>query len=629
MIKGYAGRVLEVDLKNRTHEAKSLDASVARLYIGGKGYGTRLLYDLTAPGVDPLGPDNVLIFATGPLNGSVAPQSNRFAVVCKSPLTGGIGNATCGGHFALGLKKAGFDVLVVKNQSEEPVRLEIDGDKDEVRFVDARELWGKGTYETQRILGKKKYNAVIGPAGENLVRYAGIVSQERIAGRTGTGAVMGSKKLKAITVAGSRKLEMEDPAAFKEYTKWVRAMFKEHPMLGVTMKRRGTGNLVNTTSGRNIIPTHNFKYGHFDRAKYISGDYIADHELVGVKSSCIHCPVTCGREVQIEGPGRIKGPEYETLGLMGANLEMGDVKRISEWNYLADDLGMDTISLGSVLGFAMELTERGMLKTDLKFGDPSGVADMIKDVAARRGIGDDLAEGVKRMSEKHGGHDFAIHVKGLEISAYDPRGCYAQGVEYATTNRGGDHAQGGSMYMEATGPLTINPLSLKLKVELPVMQQNLMCAINSMVLCMFTTYGMIPKLAHELVPSSLLYRAIVTAFENSGPALRLFLRHRPKSKPLLWFEKWLTFITGEPCSTGHIQEIGARIFNLERMYNLREGLSAKCDTLPPRLLYEPTFKHLRSGHPLHKLLPRYYALRGWDASGVPTAQTIEELQIAL
>ncbi|RLB52399.1 MAG: aldehyde:ferredoxin oxidoreductase, partial [Deltaproteobacteria bacterium] len=417
--------------------------------------------------------------------------------------------------------------------------------------------------------------------------------------------------------------------AFKAYTKEVRELFKAHPMLGGKLKACGTGNIVNTANARNIIPTRNFARGHFDKAKYISGEYMADHTLVGVKTSCIHCPVSCGRDVEVEGPGRVKGPEYETLALMGSNLEIGDIKKVSEWNYLADDMGMDTISLGSVLGFSMELAERGMLKSDLTFGDSAGISEMIKDIAHRSGLGNDLANGVKKMSEKYGGHDFAIHVKGLEISAYDPRGSYAQGVEYATTNRGGDHAQGASMYMESTGPLTINPHSLKLKVELPVMQQNLLCAINSMVLCMFSTYGMIPRQVHDLSPNSIAYKLAVTAFENSGPALRLFLRKRPKTKPMLWFEKWLTFITGETFSTGHLQDIGARIFNLERMYNLREGLTGEDDTLPPRILHEPTFKGMTSGHPLHKLLPRYYALRGWDSAGVPKRETLAELQVVV
>lgn len=625
MIKGYAGRILEVDLAKRTFAFKPLDEDIARLYIGGKGYGTRLLYDMTPAGIDPLGPQNPLIFATGPLNGSVAPQSNRFAVVCKSPLTGGIGNAACGGSFAYGMKRAGIDILICLHQSERPVRLEIDGDKDEVKFLDADELWGKGTYATQEILGKKKYHAVIGPAGENLVRFAGIVSNERIAGRTGVGAVMGSKKLKAITVAGSRKLEMDDADAFKEYTSWVREHFRDHPVLGESLKRFGTGGIVTTTNARNIIPTHNFKYGHFKDAMKISGQYMEDHELKGVKSSCIHCPVTCGRDVELEGIGRVKGPEYETLALMGSNLDIGDLKKVNEWNYHADDLGMDSISLGAVLGFAMELRERGMLSIDIAFGDPSGITELIKDVGHRRGIGNDLAEGVKRMAEQYGGAGFAPHVKGLELSAYDPRGSYAQGVEYATTNRGGCHVQGASMYMESVGPLTINPQNLKLKADIPVIQQNLACAINSMVLCIFTTYGMIPKQIHEMDPNSFAYKAITTAFENSGPLFRILMGI--KGKPMMWFEKWLTYITGTTFSGGHLQEIGARIFNLERMYNLREGLTAADDTLPDRILHEPTFKGMTSGHPLDQLLPRYYRNRGWSPDGVPLPKTLEKLQV--
>jgi aldehyde:ferredoxin oxidoreductase len=629
MIKGYAGRVLDVDLTKQSFEFQPLDEEIARMYVGGKGYATRLLYDMLETGTEPLSPANVLIFATGPLNGSVAPQSNRFAVVTKSPLTGGIGNSTCGGSYAYGMKKAGIDILVIRGKSEKPVRLEIDGDNSEVKFTDASELWGKGSYETQQILGKKKHHAVIGQAGENMVRFAGIVSRERIAGRTGTGAVMGSKNLKAITVKGKRKLEMDDPEAFKEYTNWVREFFREHPVLGDKLKAQGTANIVMTTNGRNILPTRNFKYGRFDGAMKISGEYMADNTLTGVKSSCIHCPVTCGRDVTVKGKGRVKGPEYETLGLLGSNLEIDNLEKIQEWNYLADDYGMDSISLGVVLGFAMELSDRDMLDAKIAFGDPDGVSEMISDIAHRSGLGDDLAEGVKRMSEKYGGHDFAIHVKGLELSAYDPRGSYAQGVEYATTNRGGDHTQGASMYMESTGPLTMNPHSLKLKAEIPVMQQNLMCTINSMVLCMFTTYGMIPKQVHAMSPNSFAYKAAAFAFENSGPAIRLMLKKRPKGKPMLWFEKWLTYITGQTFSTGHIQEIGARIFNLERMFNLREGLTGRDDTLPPRILNESTFKHLSSGHPLHKLLPRYYDLRGWDASGVPLRETLEELRVSV
>ena len=625
MIKGYAGRILEVDLQSQRFAFQPLDEETARLYIGGKGYGTRLLYDRTEPGIDALGPANPLIFATGPLNGSVAPQSNRFAVICKSPLTGGIGNATSGGSFSYGMKRAGIDILILVNQSAKPIRLEIDGDRDRVEFVDAGELWGKGTYETQEILGKKKYHAVIGPAGENQVLFASVVSGERVAGRTGVGAVMGSKRLKAITVAGTRKLEMDDPEKFKEYTREVRKLFEEHPVLGESMKRYGTANIVNTTNARNIIPTRNFRYGRFDDAMKISGEYMEDHELVGVKSSCLHCPVTCGREVKVEGIGRVKGPEYETLALLGTNLEIGDLKKVSEWNYHADDQGMDTISLGATLSFAMELQERGMLDAGLAFGDPAGVTEMIIDIGHRSGLGNDLADGVKRMSQKYGGEEFAMHVKGLELSAYDPRGSIAQGVEYATTNRGGCHVQGGSMYMESVGPLTINPQNLKLKADIPIVQQNLACAINSMVLCMFTTYGLIPKAVHEMDPNSLKYRTIATIFENLGPLLRTFMS--VKGKPMFWFDKWLTYVTGETFSGGHLQEIGARIFNLERMYNLREGLTAKDDTLPHRYLHESTFKHMKSGHPLDQLLPRYYKKRGWDSEGVPTKRTLEKLRV--
>lgn len=625
MIRGYAGRVLDVDLAARTFAFEPLDEETARLYLGGKGYATRLLYDLTPAGIDPLGPANPLIFATGPLNGSVAPQSNRFAVVCKSPLTGGIGNAACGGSFAYGLKRAGVDVLIVRHQSAAPVRLEIDGDAGRVAFIDASDLWGRGTHETQEILGSKKHHAVIGPAGEHLVLFAGIASNERMAARTGVGAVMGSKRLKAITAGGSRRLEMDDEAAFKAYTKWLGAMFRRHPMLGDRLKHVGTAGIVSTTNPRNILPTRNFQRGHHPDALNVSGEYMADHALTGVKSSCIHCPVTCGRDVTLPGKGRVKGPEYETVAMLGTNLDIPDLARVTEWNHLADDLGMDTISLGVVIGFAMELQERGVLDAGVRFGDASGVTDLVTDIAYRRGLGDDLAGGVKRMSDKYGGGAFAMHVKGLELSAYDPRGSYAQGVEYATSNRGGCHVQGASMYMESTGPLTINPHSLRLKADLPVVMQNLACAINSMVLCIFTTYGIMPRFVHELRPDSFAHRAVAALVERSGPLLRLAFG--AKALPLVWFEKWLTYVTGERFTSGRLQEIGARIFNLERMYNLREGFTGADDTLPGRILDEPTFPGMTAGHPLSALLPRYYALRGWDANGVPTARTLKRLQV--
>ncbi|MBW2397147.1 MAG: aldehyde ferredoxin oxidoreductase C-terminal domain-containing protein, partial [Deltaproteobacteria bacterium] len=401
----------------------------------------------------------------------------------------------------------------------------------------------------------------------------------------------------------------------------------DHPVLGESMKRFGTAGIVNTTNARNILPTRNFQKGHFDDAMKISGEWMEEHELKGVKTSCIHCPVTCGRDVEVEGKGRVKGPEYETVALMGSNLEISDLKKVSEWNYHADDLGMDTISLGGTLGFAMELGERGMLDTKLHFGDPAGVTELIQDIAHRRGLGADLADGSRRMSEKLGGREFAPHVKGLELSAYDPRGSFAQGLEYATTNRGGCHVQGASMYMESVGPLTINPRNLKLKAELPIVQQNLACAINSMVLCIFTTYGIFPKQIHELDPNSWKYRALAGALENSGPLFRWV--QSIKGSPLLWFEKWLTLITGTRFSSGHLQEIGGRIFNLERMYNLREGLTAADDTLPDRILNEPIFPDTTSGHPLDQLLPSYYKKRGWSTDGVPTQRTLDKLKVAV
>jgi aldehyde:ferredoxin oxidoreductase len=352
------------------------------------------------------------------------------------------------------------------------------------------------------------------------------------------------------------------------------------------------------------------------------------------KVGCSSCPIICGRGIEMVRPNGgkngepelTKGPEYETLSLMGSNIGCFDLKKIYDWNYLCDDLGMDTISAGGVIGFAMELTGRGMLDSDLSFDRHDSISDLLRDIAHRRGLGDELADGVKRMSDKHGGKEFAMHVKGLELPGYDPRGCYGQGLEYATTNRGGCHVQGATMYLEAIGPISLDPHSIKAKPQLVVLQQNLAAAICSSVYCIFSTYAMVPSIAFNMDPQGPLYRAITALLLNSGPVLNVVLKTKAPI-PVLWFEKFLTHVLGRKISMGEFVEIGERAFNMERLYNLREGLSADDDTLPDRMLHESTFPNIDSGVPLHEMLPRYYRLRGWDERGVPTKKTLERLSI--
>ena len=623
MSYGYMGQILFVDLSEKTCTSKPLDDDV-KLYIGGKGYGARLLFDLTNPGVDPLGPENPLIFGTGPYNGSFGAQSCRFTVTAKSPLTGAIGNSTCGGDLSIWMKKAGYDFIVVTGQSDKPVYLNVSDEGAEIK--DAKKLWGMKTSEVQAEFPKGTRAAVIGPAGENLVRYACIISGDRAAGRTGMGAVMGSKKLKAVVCSGKQKVEIAKPEKFKEYNKWLIGYFKKHSTTGELLPAFGTANIVMTTAGRNILPTNNFQQGRHKDAWKISGEQMRKDHLIK-NDGCTACPIRCGRRVKRPSDDApIKGPEYETLSLMGSNIGVFDLPAILKYNETLDDLGMDTISAGGTIAWAMEANEKGLWKNGLSFGDVAAVDDILDDIAHRRGIGDELAEGSKRLSEKYGGTEFAMQVKGMELSAYDPRGCYGQGLEYAVSNRGGCHINGATMFFEATGPISVDPLSTSAKPELVAFQQNLMMAMNSMVMCVFSSYAVVPSMAGSMKPQSGLYRSVAWMMKNSGPILRLALKMKAPAA-ILWYERMLKYITGESYSLGRLTETGERNINMERLFNMREGFSRKDDTLPYRLLNEPNFPGQTSGVPLDEMLPRYYNIRGWDDDGIPMDRTLDRLQI--
>jgi len=623
MSYGYMGQVLYVDLTAKTCTSKPLDDEI-QLYIGGKGYGARLLYDLTEKGVDPLGPDNPLIFGTGPFNGTFGVQSTRFTVTTKSPLTGAIGNSTSGGDFAIGMKKAGYDFIVVQGKSETPVYIDVTDEGCEIKS--AEKMWGMNTSETEAQFPRTKRKAVIGPAGENMVRYACIVSKGRVAGRTGVGAVMGSKKLKAVICSGKQKVQIANPEKFKEYNKWLTGYFKKHNITGELLPAFGTANLLMSTSGRNILPTYNFKQGSHPDAWKISGEQMRKDSLIS-NEGCIACPIHCGRKIKSTITGKpTKGPEYETLGLMGSNLGIFDLPEVLKYNEKLDELGMDSISAGGTIAWAMEANEKGVWNNNLSFGDMAAVDDILDDIAHRRGIGDELAEGSYRLSQKYGGTDFAIQVKGMELPAYDPRGCYGQGVEYATCTRGGCHINGATMFFEATGPLSVDPLSIKAKPELAIFQQNLMMAINSMIMCVFSTYAVVPSFAASMTPQGSLYKTVAWTVKNSAPIVRLLLKAKAPAS-LLWYEKYLGYVTGEKYSLGRFTETGERNVNMEKLFNTREGFTSADDTLPPRMLNEPLFKEQTAGVPLAEMLPQYYKVRGWDSDGIPTEKTLDRLQI--
>lgn len=616
------GRLLDVDLTGGRIVCRTLAPELLELYQGGRGLGARLLYDNLEPGVEALSPGNLLLFMTGPLVGSGAPLSTRFVVVTKSPATGGIANAACGGDLGVKLKQAGYDALLVRGRAERPSYIEVTDESVAIR--DATDLWGLGTYETQKRLPKRAGKAVIGPAGENRVRIAAIISGERAAARSGVGAVMGSKHLKAVIASGKQKVAIADPEGFKAYRKTYVDIFKKHPAEGDILPRLGTAHILMNTSGTQTLPTRNFQRGTDPKAYAISGEKLAEEDLVK-SDGCSGCIVRCGRVVPLESQeGRpVKGPEYETLALLGANVGCFDLKRIYETNYACDDLGLDTISAGNVLGFVMELTEKGLLESDLAFDRTDNLVEALHDIAHRRGLGDEMAEGVKRLAHKYGGEAFAMHVKGLELPGYDPRGCWGQGLEYASANRGGDHVQGSTMYLEATGPLKLDPTTTKNKHHFVVAQQNTAAAIGSLVMCVFTSFALVPPKVYRMSPHSLAYRLLCKVALAAGP----LLSKAPPPIVMLWYANFMTRLKGERFTFRDFFLLGERTFNMERLFNLREGLSAKDDTLPERLLKEPIAKGLPEGVPVHAMLPAYYRTRGWDAEGRPSAAKLASLGI--
>jgi len=628
---GYMGEALWVDLttgESRPYEISDRDRE---LFLGNKGIAAKILWDNLAPGIDPLGEENLLVVSTSAVTGTGAPCSSRFNVSCKGPQTGGILASNSGGAFGINLKKAGYDVLIVAGKADRPVYLEVN--EDGVVIHDADDLWGQDTEATQEEMqkrhGKHCGRMVIGPAGENLVRIACIISGERALGRGGVGAVMGSKMLKAIVAHGKKKPDIPNAEKYKEVVKnWI-GMLKGHPVTGEALAMYGTSSHLNKASATGTLPTRNFSAGSFEYANDISGEALADKYLEK-NDGCMTCPMRCARVVKIDDKN-IKGPEYETITMFGSNIDNKDLWSICEWNYLIDKLGMDTISLGGVIGFAMELTEKGLLKSDLAFGKTDNIQQIIEDVAYRRGLGDDLAEGVMRMAEKYGGAEFAIHCKGLEMAAYEPRRSVGMGLGYATANRGACHLNSGFLiYFENLGPVNIKPDALDGKPGFAVFQQNTFDAISAFGSCLFTTYSVLPGIAEGLSPYGLTARILDKVLRLSGPLVGGMFKMpegmAPIHLPMIPHSKVHETLTGIKFRAGQLMKAGNRIYNLERMFNVREGLVE--DTLPSRMLNEDQIEgRPETKVPLDKLLPKYYAYRGWDRRGVPTRKTLEFLDL--
>ena len=550
-----------------------------------------MLWDLVGPEVEPLSEDNVLIFTTGPITASSSQTSNRFNVSTKSPLTDTIMHANSGGWWGMQFKRTGYDALIVRGKAKKPVLLEITGEG--VQIKDAEYLWGKGVFETTEALGQnnnKRNVLCIGPAGENQVRIAAIMNdKERALARGGGGAVMGSKNLKAIVVEGKERNRPDDQEQFKFMLYETGKLLKASPLTSQALPEFGTAVVMNVVNEIGALPTRNFQQTQFEGADKISGEAITDEILVK-NQACWACPITCTRISKTASGKEGEGPEFESAWAFGAQCGIDDLDAITEANFLCNDLGVDTISMGNTIGCAMELAERGLIEADLGFGQADKLLSLINDTAYRKEIGNDLAEGSYRMADKYGAPELSMSVKKLEMPAYDPRGMQGQGLVYATGNRGACHETGNMLGPEVLAlPRLIDRFATQGKAGIVAVHQDSAAVIDSLVYCKFANMAVGEE----------------------------------------FFARTLTAVCGELFTEEDLMLVGERVWTLERLYNLREGFTKEDDTLPDRLLNEPVQEGPSEGFTanLAPMLAEYYAFREWDENGVPRPEKLQELSL--
>lgn len=634
---GYMGRVLQINLSTGDVTDYPWTDKDRELYIGGKTMAAKILYDTLTGRENAYSEENPLIISTGPLTGTGAPSSSRFNISSLSPQTGFISSSNCGGTFGYHLKRAGIDALIITGRREERTWIEIDNGS--VTFHNADDLWGTRVTECQRLLAEKmsskrgcdiKFGKLcIGPAGENLVRYSAVISDERAAGRTGMGAVLGWKNVKAIAVCGNHDTPVHDPSATKKWCqKWFRYL-RSHPLTGNQLPRMGTAGLVSSMQMRGLLATKNYTEGRFEHFDKVNGETLAEEYNI-VNKGCLSCPIKCARTVTVEGED-VKGPELETLGLLGGGILNKDLYHILKWNKELDDLGLDTISASNTLAYAMEANERGLWNNGLKFGDIEGISKIWDDIAYRRGIGNELAEGSKRLSEKYGGKEFAMQSKGLELAAYEPRRAVGQGLGYAVSNRGGCHLNGGYLVILEGLGLNIDAQTPHAKADFTMMFQDLMEMISATGQCLFTSYAFFPGFLITR-PNGATATAANKLLPHLGWAIRLmnkFPRVLAFHLPVFHHTKMMQKAVGMPMTFGKYLQTGERGFNLERAVNVRFGVSAAKDSLPKRLTDVPQDpNNPRTRVPLEQMKKIYYQARGWDKSGIPTCRTLKKLKIA-
>jgi aldehyde:ferredoxin oxidoreductase len=607
-MKGVHGKLLEVDLGPGTTRDLPIPEETFRQYLGGRGLGARLLYDMLPAKTDPLSPDNLLFFLTGPLTGSMATGSSKFVVVTKSPATNAWCDAYSSGRIAVQLKKVGYDGMVIRGKANHPCYLRI-GERG-VDIRDAGHLWGKDSFATETVLREAEDDPAagvssIGPAGEKLVNVACINSDlYRQAGRGGVGAVMGSKQLKAIVIQGENGPALHDRKRIFGLNKenYQRALVS--PVAQARMKY-GTPLTLNITNTGGILPTKNFQFSTWAQALE-KIDSVGVHRSVKKNVSCLSCFIHCSLITEAaEGKYKgvtVEGPEYETLGLFGSNLLIDSLPTIIQANVLCDMLGLDTISAGNIIGFLMECCERGLISSadsegfDVRFGDEEGALAAIEMMAQRRGFGDVFAQGVRAAAQHIGGGSdrFAMEVKGLEFPAYDPRGAFGSGLSYAVSPRGACHRRAWPPAKEILG--NYPPYTAEGKAEMVRDLYDLNCVLHSLLVC---------DMPGKFIPLSM---------ED--------------------YANYLHAVTGDSFSMGDFTEIAGRTETLVRLFNVREGFGRKDDILPHRTLFEPLPDGPGKGQcigeeNLNRMIDEYYACRGWDPNGVPTDATLKKYDLAV
>ena len=628
---GYMGKVIMVDLSTEAISEYPWSDEQRELYLGGKIMAARILCDHLTGKETAFSEENWVVISTGPLTGTGAPSSARFNISALSPQTGILASSNCGGSFGFHLKKAGYDSLILKGKCQGRKWLEIN--EDQFIFHDCNDLWGTRVSQCQEMLtqlvGKKKFGKLcIGPAGENLVKYAAVISDERAAGRTGMGAVLGWKGLKAITVTGNKTVPVYDKEKTSAWCKKWFAYLQKHPLTGNQLPKVGTAGLVSSMQMRGLLSTKNYSAGQYEHFEDVSGERLAE-EFNITNKGCLTCPIRCARTVKVHGK-TVKGPELETLGLLGGNICNNDLQKILDWNEQLDDLGMDTISTANTIAWAMEANEKGLWDNGLHFGQLDELSDVFEDIAHRRGIGNELAEGSKRLSQKYGGKEFAMHSKGLELAAYEPRRAVGQGLGYAVSNRGGCHLNGGYLVILEGLGLNVDAQTPKAKADFTMLFQDLMETISASGQCLFTSYAFFPAFLLTK-PNGIITQTVNMAAPHVGGAVRLINkcpRVAALHLPVFHHTKMIKLATGMYMDFGKYIQIGERGYTMERYINCKFGISSANDKLPKRLTDVPQDPNEpKTKIPLETMKKTYYAARGWDKNGIPTEATLRRLKI--